>query len=204
MSTTMERTGPDRETLRRAADGDGAAFRTVVDAWKDRVFAFCYRMTGDRALTEDLSQEVFLHLFHVLRRYDDGRPFPPWMRRVMTNVVLNRLRGERAPALSLDLRPEGASLPADPRTRDPGATAAQIEEAALVRRCVRELPPGWRAVVALRYTEDLPVQSIAEALDLPVNTVKTRLFRAREALRVSLAGPVAARVGTRGGPGGRP
>ena len=182
----MERMGPEPETVARAAAGDGAAFRAVVEAWRGRVLAFGYRMTGDTAQAEDLAQEVFLHLYTVLRRFDPARPFAPWMRRVMTNVVLNRLRSRRPPAGSLDAGEDGPFLPADPRSPDPAREAEASEAAAVVRARVADLPAGWRAVVALRYGEGLSVAEIAATLDLPGNTVKTRLFRAREALRASL------------------
>jgi RNA polymerase sigma-70 factor (ECF subfamily) len=182
----MEQPGPDSDTLQRVADGDAAAFRSLVEHWQGRVFGFCWRMTADRALSEDLAQEVFLKVYQVFHRYDRTRPFAPWMRRVMVNEVLNRLRGERRDLAPLDAAPEGASSFADVRAPDPVLGASREEEAAIVRRCVEALPPAWRAVVALRYQEELPVQDIAAILDLPVNTVKTRLFRAREALRADL------------------
>jgi RNA polymerase sigma-70 factor (ECF subfamily) len=160
---------------------------------------FCWRMTGDAALAEDLSQEVFLHLYQALRKYDPSRPFAPWMRRVMTNCVLNRLRSRPPRAVHLE-GPGGFPLPLpDPRSPDPAAAAAAAEDAALLGRHVAALPEGWRAVVALRYTEGLSVAEVAEALDLPVNTVKTRLFRARGALRESLG-----RAAERDGRGRRP
>ncbi|MCK6482083.1 MAG: sigma-70 family RNA polymerase sigma factor [Planctomycetes bacterium] len=194
----MESADPDAGTAARAAAGDGPAFRALVDAWRGRVAGFCWRMCGDAALAEDLSQEVFLHLYQALRRYDPSRPFAPWMRRVTANCVLNRLRARPPRALSL----EGASgepLPvADPRSPDPAAAAAAAEDAERLRRCLVDLPEGWRAVVALRYTEGLSVEEIGASLDLPVNTVKTRLFRARAALREALS-----REGEGAG-GGRP
>jgi RNA polymerase sigma-70 factor (ECF subfamily) len=180
---TMEATGPGPETVARAAAGDGAAFRAVVDSWKGRVLAFAWRMTGDSALAEDLAQEVFLHLYRVLRRYDTSRPFNPWMRRVMTNVVLNSLRSRRLPPRSLDVAAEVDAMPADPRSPDPAREAESSETAALVRARLAGLPEAWRVVLALRYSEGLDVAEIAATLEIPENTVKTRLFRAREALR---------------------
>jgi RNA polymerase sigma-70 factor, ECF subfamily len=179
----MERMGPEPETVARAAAGDGAAFREIVDAWRGRVLAFGYRMTGDGARAEDLAQEVFLHLYTVLRRYDPSRPFAPWMRRVMTNVVLNRLRRRSPAEASLGDGGDAGPIPPDPRSPDPVREAETAETAAAVREGLAALPPGWRAVVALRYSEGLSIAEVAAALDLPENTVKTRLFRAREALR---------------------
>jgi RNA polymerase sigma-70 factor (ECF subfamily) len=107
----------------------------------------------------------------------------------MTNVVLNRLRGRRPAEASLAPDGDGDRLPADPRSPDPVREAAASEAAAEIRVRLASLPEGWRAVLSLRYAEGLRVAEIAEALDLPVNTVKTRLFRAREALRGLLAPP---------------
>jgi RNA polymerase sigma-70 factor (ECF subfamily) len=182
----MERADPDRETAMRAAAGDGPAFRALVDAWRGRVLGFASRMTRDRALAEDLAQEVFLHLYQVLRRWDPGRPFAPWMRRVAANCILNRLRGRRVDARSLDDAPGGAGLPADPRSPDPARAAEAADDARAVARRLEDLPEEWRAAVALRYGEGLSVAEVATALGVPENTVKTRLFRAREALRAAL------------------
>ena len=183
----MDRIGPGPEVVARATAGDGPAFRALVDAWRGRVAAFCWRMAGDGASAEDLAQEVFLHVYQVLRRYDPARPFAPWMRRVMTNVVLNRLRSRPARPRSLDAAEEAGALPSDARSPDPVLAATRAEEAAMLRAAVSRLPEGWRAVLALRYAEGLSVAEVADALDLPENTVKTRLFRAREALRAALA-----------------
>ncbi len=185
----VERAEPGPDTAARAAAGDGPAFRALVDAWSGRVAGFCRRMTFDAALSEDLAQEVFLHLYQALPRYDPSRPFAPWMRRVMANCVLNRLRARPPRALPLT-GADGADLPiADGRARDPAAAAADAEDLARIRLHLARLPEGWRAVVALRYTEGLSVAEIAETLDLPANTVKTRLFRARAALRAALGEP---------------
>ena len=178
----MERADADGEVAARAAAGDGPAFRALVDSWRGRVLGFTSRMARDPALAEDLAQEVFLHLYRVLRKYDPARPFAPWMRRVMANVVLNRLRSRPPAAGSLD----AFDGPGDPRSPDPAVEAERTEEASALRRLLEELPAGWRAVLALRYSEGLSVLEVAAALDLPENTVKTRLFRARAALRAAL------------------
>ncbi|MHC4924280.1 MAG: RNA polymerase sigma factor [Planctomycetota bacterium] len=183
----MATIGPENETVLRAAAGDGAAFRELVDCWSGRVKAFAWRMTGDSNLAEDLAQDVFLHLFQVLRRFDGQRPFAPWMRRVMTNVILNRLRGKKLPTTRLDAGTDGRTIALpDPLGLDPAAAAQRSEEIGRVHRAMRDLPDTWRAAVALRYSEGLSIAEIADALDVPPNTVKTRLFRAREALRAAL------------------
>jgi RNA polymerase sigma factor (sigma-70 family) len=173
----------DRIDAAAAAAGDGAAFRALVERWQGPVRAFCRRMAPrDPSRADDYAQEVLLHLYRVLRAYDPERPFAPWMRRVMAHCVLNRLRTLRPAPRPLEDAVTGEP-PADPRSPDPAAEAGAAEEAARLRECLADLPDGWRAVIALRYGEGLPVAAVAEALALPENTVKTRLFRAREALR---------------------
>lgn len=165
---------PGRDVLIKARLGDRPAFRKVVDTLARYTFNLAYRMTSNASDAEDLSQEVFLKLYQNLGKYDPGQPFPPWYRRVATNTALNWIRARKARPLAVE-EVEVAVAPAEPD-----------ETSERVRAAVRKLPEEYRTVVTLRYMEDLSVEEIARALDAPVGTIKTWLFRARDMLKESV------------------
>ncbi|MGE0713392.1 MAG: RNA polymerase sigma factor [Planctomycetota bacterium] len=181
------------EVVRRARAGDAGAFEAVVRHFQHRVHALAYRLTYDGELARDITQEVFIHLYERFDRYDPARPFTPWFLRLATNYTLNaRAKARLRRAQSLDTGgPDEGSPRRDPGDADAAPVSAQVatsEERARVRAAVRELPEKYAGVVVLHYLEGLGVKEIAERLDMPVGTVKIRLFRARDQLRQALRG----------------
>lgn len=156
-----------RDILLRARSGDRAAFRSVVDACQKLAYNLAYRILWNAADADDAAQEIFLRLFRNFDRYDPEQPFLPWFRRLATNCTLN-WKEKRRPA---------AELP-DVAVRD----AAPADPSELLRRAIQSLPEEYRSCVTLKYLEDLGVAEIARTLQVPTGTVKTWLFRAREAL----------------------
>jgi RNA polymerase sigma-70 factor (ECF subfamily) len=183
----MSVTSPDRETLEAARRGDENAFAAVVGATGSLVLNLAWRLVRDRQEAEDLAQEVFLHLTRVFDRYDPDRPFLPWLRRVATNLMLNRTAGKarriRRRTASLEKwSEEGGAHPTDPAAKTAPEEAGRIERSKAVRDAVMELKPEYRAILALRYFKGRAYEELARDLDLPLGTVKNRLYRAREAL----------------------
>lgn len=181
---------PDKtlpEAVRRAfRDGDPAAFERVLDRCQAPLFRMALRMAADAGTAEDLVQEALIRAYRKRGFYDPARPLEPWLYRTAMNVFLNAVSARRGPkAASLDAFAEGPeAVPAPDPERDP---LARGDDVARVRALLPELPPEHRAVIALRYAEDLPVESVAEILGRPIGTVKTILFRTREFLRARLA-----------------
>jgi RNA polymerase sigma-70 factor (ECF subfamily) len=142
------------------------------------------RMVQDRALAEDLAQEAFARAFEHLATYDEQRRFASWFFQILHNVTIDYLRRKRPPALSLDdLEDAGHAVPDATAMGTPPDT--QAEQSALARALdasLARIRPEYREAVVLRYREDLSVEEIAEAMSLPVGTVKTYLFRARKEL----------------------
>lgn len=163
---------PPRELLTRAAGGDPDAFGEIVNLLMKYTYNLAYRMGGESARAEDFSQEVFLRLHRNLDRYDPARPFAPWFRTLATRTMLNELRRTQIPTLA----EHDALVAAPPEPESPER----------LRAAIAKLPDEYRAVVTLRYLEELPVEEIAATLGVPPGTVKTWLFRARETLRTAL------------------
>ncbi len=138
-------------------------------------------MLGERGEAEDAAQETFLRAYSHLDRYDAERPFRTWLLSIASNHCIDRLRKRRLTWLSIE-----EPLPPHPALNsdeiEPEDAVISNERSAAVQRMLDELSPEYRAAVVLRYWYDLSYTEIAEMLDTTESAVKSRLFRARQAL----------------------
>ena len=169
----------DRALVRRYLDGEWAAAVGLVDRYERRLFNVALRMLGNVQDAEDVTQTVFCNVFISLRSYNPKYRFFSWIYRMTVNESLNQLK-RRKPMVTLN---EDSSIPVR------GLAADDVVEAEdRVGRALMELNPNDRAVVVLRHFNSLSYGEIAEVLKVPVLTVKSRLFTARERLRLVLLG----------------
>ncbi|MGE5589320.1 MAG: RNA polymerase sigma factor [Bacillota bacterium] len=183
----------DSEVVAACRRGRPEGFAQLLLRYQERVYRRAYSFLHVREDALDLTQDVFLRVIEALPRFEEGRPLWPWLRRITTNLCLNRLRSNPA-LVSLD-EAFAAGDDSGPVSRaDLLAADADVPQEALgnlfsddLRRALAALPPLHRMAVVLRHQEDLSYEDIARHLDLPLGTVKTYLFRARRALRESLA-----------------
>ncbi len=163
-----------------AQQGDRQAFGELVRLHRPAVVNVVYRMCGDSAVAEEAAQEAFLRAWQHLGRYDPRFAFRNWVYRMALNAAVDALRRER-PAADVDAEPlvSGAE--------GPEARLERKQQAELVQRAVLGLPPASRAVLVLREYEGLSYQEIAQALDIPLGTVMSRLNYARGRLRQALS-----------------
>ena len=178
----------DDQLVSSFLDGDSDAFSELVRRHEDRVYALAYRLMGNRQDALDATQEVFLQLLRKLGRYERHSAFSTWLYRVATNVCYDLLRRrKRQPVLSSDSEPPAVE---DPRSAE-GFDAVEMRPE--LDRALAQLSEEFRAVVVLHDIEQLRYSDIAEILEVPVGTVKSRLSRARrelaEQLRNLLPGP---------------
>ena len=167
--------------VRRAQAGDREAFRSLYEKYQDRVFATAYRIAGDRETAADLTQEVFVKIFEELPGFRFGSRFSTWLYRVAANHAINKA-SETARHARLNervAREKPSVAPAAPAAHD--RFADERVQAALGGLSVK-----LRVVTVLRYLEGLSYEEIAEALDLSVGTVKSRLFLAHATLKEAL------------------
>ncbi len=171
----------DRTFVRRYLAGQRDAANGLVDRYQKRLFNVALRMLGNVQDAEDVTQTVFLNAFLKLRTYDPSYRFFSWVYRMTVNEALNALK-RRKRLVMLEDEP---GLPA------PGAAADRATEVQdRVGRALMQLNPDDRAVVVLRHFVDFSYEEIADVLEIPVKTVKSRLFTARERLRGLLRAPV--------------
>lgn len=185
----------DEELLLRLGQGDAQALRTLIERWREPLYGYLYRLLGSREDSEDLFQETFLRVLRHAQRFDQGRSFRPWLYSIATNLVRNcyRSRGYRD-ALSLDRgerEGEEAGTPLHARLagRAPGPaeSASGSEDALRVREAVEALPEKGRVALVLFYYQGLAYQEIAEVLEVPLGTVKSRIHNALGQLAQVLA-----------------
>jgi RNA polymerase sigma-70 factor (ECF subfamily) len=190
MSTHPNETN-EQSLITRTLAGDDDAFAVLVRTHQTTVYNIAYRMVGQRETAQSIAQETFLRAFKALHTFDPNRPFAPWLYRIATNQSINWIKRAKLPTISIesaqqvdDEEPEPLDIPDS--SAEPATRFAQAEMQAQMRQSVLSLPTDYRAVIELRHFQELNYDEIAEALNIPVGTVKTRLFRARRMLREQL------------------
>ncbi|MDE3193596.1 MAG: sigma-70 family RNA polymerase sigma factor [Chloroflexota bacterium] len=173
----------DQEIAARCLAGDRDAFAQLVERYGGRVYNLALRITNDADAANDCSQEAFVRAYRALHRYDPTYPFAPWLLKIATNVSLSHVRRWHAHETPVEELPERA----EPDEQGPELTALRREEVSEVMAAMAELPPAYRAALTLRHIQQLSYQECADALGLPLGTLKTHLHRARAALRTRLA-----------------
>ncbi|PKN59476.1 MAG: hypothetical protein CVU56_00145 [Deltaproteobacteria bacterium HGW-Deltaproteobacteria-14] len=177
---------PDAVLAKKARRGDPAAWRALVRRHTPMVYRLARRLLATNEDAEDAAQEVFVRMHRSIDSYDTARPLPAWLGRITYHVCLRRL-GHAARRSSEGLDPVAlADLP-DPDGPTPEAVTAGAESDAIVNRAVEQLAAQDQFLIALRYREGLADGEVAEATGMNINTVRTRLFRARHTLRRLLA-----------------
>lgn len=176
----IDRAETDAALVERYLRGDIAAFEELMRAHEDRVFAVCLRMLRDREAALDATQETFVTVFRKADRFAGRSAFGTWLYRVAVNTCYDHARRSRRHIA--EPLPEGND-PAD-LASDDAFTSVELRpdlEAALAA-----LPAEFRAAVVLADVEGLGLQTVAEALGVPVGTVKSRVFRGRKLLAEAL------------------
>jgi RNA polymerase sigma-70 factor (ECF subfamily) len=171
----------DRDLIASAQQGDRQAFTQLVRRHQGSVVSLTYRMCGDLRLAEDVAQEAFVRVWQNLNSYKPQYAFRSWLHRIAANAALDSLRRERptADVDSLSLADSGPS---------PEQSAENDERATHVSRAIAKLSESLRVVLILREYQELTYQEIADALDIPIGTVMSRLNSARAQLRHELRG----------------
>jgi RNA polymerase sigma-70 factor (ECF subfamily) len=180
----------DEDLVSQHLRGDLAAFPQLVERYTRPVYNLTFRVTGDRAEAENLTQEAFLRAYDALPRSPLERSFRAWLLRIALNLCRDWLKKKRPLAFAdLIASAEAEDAPED-SWPDAGPTPGELLEtrelAGAMRRAVLALPEAYRLVITLRYDEELSYEEIAELLHLPLNTVRTHLHRAKALLRRAL------------------
>lgn len=188
-----------RLLVKNSQNGDAGAFEELVILYQDRVYGLSYRLTGNAHDAQDLAQETFVKAYLGLKGFRSQADFGTWLHRITVNLWINARRRER-PTVSLDApvaTQDGGEVQrsvAATSEVDPAALAERAEYRTAVRAALDELSREHRAVLVLREMQGYNYEEIAQVLECSLGTVKSRLNRARKALRDKLTEmPVARR-----------
>jgi RNA polymerase sigma-70 factor (ECF subfamily) len=183
--------GDEPMMIERARDGDMGAFDVLIQRYQDQVYSVAYRLVGNEDDAADVAQDVFLAFFRYLKNYRGDSKLSTWLYRITVNTAKNlwsrqkRQGSEVTDSLDESDDPETVApieVLADPAP-DPRRQAAGSEIAQVIERKLLEIEPEFREAIVLRFIEGLSYDAIAEVTQEPLGTVKSRIFRARKALK---------------------
>jgi len=159
--------------IERCRTGDDLAFGELVERYKNLVYGMVWRLAPDRSRTDDLAQEVFLKIYRGLPYFRGEARLSTWIFRIVSNVC--------AQARSESLGKTETVLAREPGRQD--SAFAELELRDRLDKAIAQLPENYRLLVAAHYLEGVQYEALAEALDIPLGTVKTHLYRAKRLLR---------------------
>ncbi len=184
-------TPSDSDLVAATLDGSQEAYGDLVRRYERPVLGLILRMVRNRALAEELAQEVFLKAYTRLASYDPGRRFSSWLFKVAHNATIDHLRRRQLDTVPLERSPsqgadssetQWADLLAGPETEGPEQQAVHAELVEAIETALGSMRPGHREVLLLRFRHGLTYDELVEVTGLPLGTVKTHLFRARKRL----------------------
>lgn len=183
----------DQRLIARIRQGDAAAWTELIQAYQPRLYTLCLRMVGNHQTAQDLTHDAFVKVIQSISTFDARARLSTWIIRITMNTVLTHLRAQKlrrhasldAPKQSPNSDPSRFS---EPPAREPGASSGveRQERARVVTRALSLVSEEHRAILVLRDVRGLEYDQIAAVLDVPPGTVKSRLFRARSALREAI------------------
>jgi RNA polymerase sigma-70 factor, ECF subfamily len=173
----------EAQWINQALHGDNHAFGFLVERYQRPVFSLCYRMLGNSRDAEDAAQESFIRAYMHLKKYDPNRSFATWLLSIASHYCIDRIRKRQLPSVPMEALP--AEIIADRNIPNPEAKFFETSRETMIQDLIMELKPLDRAAVILRYWHEYSEVEIAEALNLTVSAVKSRLYRTRQTLAES-------------------
>ncbi|HEY7292936.1 MAG TPA: sigma-70 family RNA polymerase sigma factor [Vicinamibacterales bacterium] len=173
----------ERALVERCRSGDEGAFQELVDRYKDLVFALIARTVQDRSQAEDLAQEVFLRVHRGLPYFRGEARLSTWMYRIVANLCIQE-HSKSKPTVSLDAMTQGSgSASSQPIASTRDRQFSDLELRDRLEKAIARLPANYRLLIAAHYLRGVQYEALADALELPIGTVKTQLHRAKQQLR---------------------
>ena len=184
----------DSELISQAKRGEGKAYDKLLNKYRNSVYNLVFRMVRDVQEAEDLTQEAFIKAFNSLAQFNEEYAFSTWLYKIATNNCIDFFRKRKLQTLSLDkpIQYKDSEIQQEIPDTDlnPEKTILAKERSAIIREAIDTLPEKYHSAIVLRHSEEKSYEEIAEILNLPIGTVKARIFRAREMLNKALKGKI--------------
>jgi len=182
----------DEEVVDRIKTGEINLFEILVHRYQDRLVNYIYRMINQRDTAMELCQDVFLKVFKSLKQYDPEYKFTTWVHRIASNATIDWIRKKKLPTYSMEsaLNEDSPTLEHQLKSSDlnPHQTLEMRQLKSRIMIAIDELPLIYKELIILRHMNHLSYDEIARTVDLPLGTVKNRIFRGREMLKSVLVG----------------
>jgi len=180
----------DKDLIDDALAGDQNAYKELMNRHRAAIFHIVFKIVRDRESTSDLIQETFMKAFASLATYRSDYRFSTWLYRIAANCAIDHLRKQRIKTLSLDApteTPDGQiGIEVPDYSHNPEKDLEEREQRLSINDAIESLPEKYRLVIIYRHRDNKSYEEIAEALNIPLGTVKARIFRARELLKKKL------------------
>lgn len=176
----------EQQLIKASLAGDSKSFERLMKLYSRKIYTFVYRMVRDEEIAAELVQDFFIKIYTVLDKYNYTYKFSTWAYRICYNLVIDHVRKKQANVDSLDDEyvSQKALLESDNYVDDCGfETLEQAEIREIVWNSVDRIPIKYRELILLRYLDGLKYEEIADITELPVGTIKNRIFKAKELLR---------------------
>jgi len=178
----------DERLVELSVSSDSEAFGEIVRRWERKIFALCFGMLGREDEARDAAQETFIAAYRNLSNFRGEAKVSSWLHRIAVNqcLTVKRRAKTRSEEFFDDESGGDEKVFVAPANRSPARTTEQIERLTLVRQAVGSLPTDLRQVVVMKEFEEMTFQEISDTLELPLSTVKSRLYTALRQLRMKL------------------
>jgi len=180
----------DYELIDDAINGNEDAFGIIMGRYENSLYGLIFKMVRNHEETQDLVQEAFIKSYNALESFNKQYSFSTWLFKIASNNCIDHLRKRRLKTTSIDapIRTDEGSITQDipDNSYSPERDSLRNEMFDSVNSIIEELPEKYKKVINLRHKEDKSYEEIAQALDIPIGTVKARIFRAREILKKSI------------------
>jgi len=178
------------DLIKKAIEGDEAAYKELMENYRGAIYNLLYKMVRNREETEDLVQEAFMKAFKALPSFNEEYAFSTWLYKIAINNCIDHMRKKKLKTYSINkpVRAKDGELDREfPDTSmSPDKKILSDERSNIIGIAIDELPENYRTAILLRHKEERSYEEIAQILDIPLGTVKARIFRAREMLKKKL------------------
>jgi RNA polymerase sigma-70 factor (ECF subfamily) len=176
----------DQELVRRSIKGEKEAFEMIIQKYQKPLFNYIGRMVSERELALDFTQDVFVKTYSSLHLYRSQYKFSTWLYKIASNYIIDYWRKKKLDTVSMDHQYQGSDMPAPQiRANEPSVVRSyeMSELRAKIESALQKIPPSLRELFVWRHINEFSYDEIAEIKDLPVGTIKNRVFQAKEMVR---------------------